>query len=61
MQESYRLRSQGLGKSSLEASECLFLLSKWCLAEKKYEACLQYVMECMRIRKTNPTFTKELE
>lgn len=31
MQEAYRLRSQCLGKSSLEASEALLVLSKWFL------------------------------
>jgi len=36
MQESYRLRAQGHGKSSLEASNSLFVLSQWCLEDKKY-------------------------
>lgn len=29
MQEAYKLRSLGLGKSSIEASSCLLTLSKW--------------------------------
>lgn len=36
MQEAYRLRSQCLGKSSLEASEALLVLAKWNLAARKY-------------------------
>lgn len=61
MQESYRLRALGLGKSSLEVSDCLFTMAKWSLKEKKYENCLQLVMECLRIRKANPTYTKQLQ
>ena len=36
MQEAYRLRCQCIGKSSLEASEALFVLSRWYLKEKKF-------------------------
>lgn len=61
MQESYRLRVQGLGKSSLEASNCLLALASWTLADKKFDSCLQFAMECLRIRKSNPAFAKELE
>lgn len=60
MQESYRLRAQGLGKSSLEASNCLFCLTNWTLSQKKFENSLQYAMECLRIRKSNPAFEKDL-
>jgi hypothetical protein len=42
MQEAYRLRAQGLGKSSIEASDCLYTMARWSLAEKNYENCLQY-------------------
>lgn len=61
MQEAYRLRCQCMGKSSLEASEALLVLSRWLLKEKKYESCLQFVMECLRIRRTNISFEKELQ
>ena len=40
MQEAFRLRCQCVGKSSMEASEALFVLGKWLLREKKYESCL---------------------
>jgi hypothetical protein len=36
MQEAYRLRALGLGKSSMEVSDCLFILAKWSLKDKKY-------------------------
>ena len=45
----------------MEASEALLVLSRWLVREKKYDNCLQSVMECLRIRKLNPTFEKELE
>lgn len=32
MQEAYRLRAQGLGKSSIEASDCLYTMAKWSIA-----------------------------
>ena len=52
---------QSVGKSSLEASDALLVLSKWFLKEKNYENCLQFVMECLRIRKVNSSFEKELK
>jgi hypothetical protein len=61
MQEAYRLRAAGLGKSSLEASECLLMLARWALPQKKYELCLQLLTECLRIRKANPAFSKQLQ
>ena len=58
MLEAYRLRVQGLGKSSLEASNCLFALASWNLTDKKFEGCVQFAMECVRIRKSNPAFSR---
>jgi hypothetical protein len=60
MQEAYRLRAMSLGKSSLEASECLLTMARWALPQKKYELCLQLLTECLRIRKSNSNFSRNI-